>query len=99
MFLELGAGVFVLNRNVLDLLEVFQKSRPSAEEISAALGCSIEDAGEAEAEASFLSGRAATKRTDRNYTPERIQQSEMPGKSHSDCKAGDGDASDDRISI
>ena len=67
---------------------------------TAALGCSIKDAGETEAEASFLSGRAATKRTDRNdCTPERIRQSEMPGTAHSDCKAGDGDESDDRIAI
>ena len=95
VFLEHGAGGFVLNRHVLDFLEASQKSRPSAEEISPSLGCSIEDAGEAEAEASFLSGRAATKRTDRNCAPERIRQSEIPGKSHSDCKAGDGDASED----
>jgi len=47
MFKELEALGFVLNRHVLDLLEAFEKSRPSAEEISAALGCSIEDAGEA----------------------------------------------------
>jgi hypothetical protein len=36
--LEIGAGGFVLNHHVLDLLEAFEKSRPSAEEISAALG-------------------------------------------------------------
>ena len=47
LILEIGAGGFVLNHHVLDLLEAFEKSRPSAEEISAALGCSIEDAGEA----------------------------------------------------
>jgi hypothetical protein len=65
LILEIGAGGFVLNHHVLDLLEAFEKSRPSAEEIAsdaeirkcvycsnptkrtAALGCSIEDAGEA----------------------------------------------------